>query len=90
MKRVLMGVLWFVVIFVVLYFGASLATGFYMRTKVPADATAQQAYDATQQFMLQHAPAVAAAFWGIVLLAVALAVAGTVKGVLPGTKKPQA
>lgn len=86
MKRVLMGVLWFVVFFVALYVAACLVLALYLRGQLPPGADSQQATDIMRQFMAVHAAAFSAGFWTLVLVALFAAVLGTLKGRLPGTK----
>ena len=90
MKRVLMGLLWFLVFFVALYVAACLVVALYLRGQLPPGADAQQATEMMKDFMSAHAAAVSATFWAMVLVALFAAVLGSLKGMLPGTKTPPA
>lgn len=89
MKRIGMGIVWFVVFFVVLYLGLSVALSVYVSSHLPADASLQEGKDAATNFVLEHGPAMRMTVSSIALLSLLAAAVGTLKGVLPGTKKPQ-
>ena len=56
---------------------------------LPANDSTQQMTDAVIAFTDAHAVQLSAARWGIFLFSVLVALAGTLKGVLPGTRKPK-
>jgi predicted membrane protein len=74
-KRVLFGLMWFVIIFTVSYLG----TGVIVIFSTASSGTYQAMYDAAQAFRNTYI-----IFFAIGSLV--LAVAGTVTGILPGTK----
>lgn len=89
MKRVLMGVVWFVVFFIVLYIIFSVVVA-YMALHgagIQEHTGQQQMINAAMAFSQAHTGALSA--WRLIILVVSiiLAVAGTLKGVLPGTRK---
>jgi len=91
MKRVLIGLAWFVGIWLALFILASVALSVYLRKDMSADATMQQGMDAAYGFAAEHAGAISAMRWGIFLAAALAAILGTWKGMLPGTQqKPKA
>jgi hypothetical protein len=90
MKRIGMGIAWFVVFFLVLYLGMSFALSVYVSKSLPADANLQDGKDAVTNFMLEHAPAMSMTVWSIFLVSLALAIVGTLKGMLPGTRQKPA
>ena len=90
MKRMLFGILWFVVIFVVLYLLFSIAEGFLAVHSAGAGVAANyhEGLQAGIEFAKAHAAALA--IWRLVILlaSIVLAVVGAVTGKLPGTRKP--
>lgn len=92
MKRVLMGVVWFVVFFVGFYiiFGIILGIVIAHTTGVTHPESFQQSMQTGRAFAQAHDGALAV--WRLIILvgSIVLAVAGTLKGVLPGTRKPKA
>ena len=88
MKRYLMGVLWFVAFYVALVF---VAPSLMIARGLPAGANQDQISQAAADFSLQHAGSLSVARWAALLIALLLAVLGTWKRKLPGTKpKPAA
>ena len=89
MKRVLMGVVWFVVFFIVLYIIFSIILGVVIAhtTGVTHPENFQQSMEAGRAFAQTHASALAVWRLVILMVSIVLAVAGTLKGVLPGTRK---
>ena len=91
MKRVLMGVVWFVVFFIVLYIIFSIILGVVIAhtAGVTHPENFQQSMETGRAFAQTHAGALAA--WRLVILVVSivLAAAGTLTGMLPGTRKPK-
>ena len=91
MKRYLMGLLWFVVFWVALLIAVVVVMALMVARGLPAGATPDQISQVAADFSSQHAGALSAARWAAFLIALALAVLGTWKGKLPGTKpKPAA
>ena len=91
MKRVLMGVLWFVVFYVALVIVVFVVPSLMILRGLPPGASQDQISQAATDFSLQHAGALSAARWAALLVALLLAILGTVKGKLPGTRqKPSA
>lgn len=91
MKRVLMGVLWFVAIYVVLAIVVFVVPSLMIARGLPAGANQDQIIQAASDFSLQHAGVLSAARWAALLIALLLAIVGTAMGKLPGTKpKPVA
>ena len=86
MKRVLMGVLWFVVLYVALAIAVFVVPSLMIARSLPAGASQDQIIKAASDFSLQHAGALGAARWAALLIALLLAMVGTVRGKLPGTK----
>ncbi|MDE1983786.1 MAG: hypothetical protein KGL98_05795 [Gammaproteobacteria bacterium] len=92
MKRALMGIVWFIVFFVILYIIYSVIVGVVIAqgdgATVPTNY--HEGLQAGMAFARTHATALAV--WRVVILVVAivLAVAGSVKGWLPGTRKKPA
>lgn len=86
--RIVMGIVWFLIFFIVLYLIYSTGIAMYMmHANGGVDLHDTQAVIASsQQFALQHAVLLRIAFYGVVLLSVLLAVLGTWKRKLPGTK----
>lgn len=91
MKRVLMGVLWFVVFYVALAIVVFVVPSLMIARGLPAGASQDQIIQSASDFSLQHAGTLSAARWAALLVALLSAMAGTAKGKLPGTKpKPAA
>lgn len=90
MKRVLMGVLWFVVFYVALVIVVFVVPSLMILRGLPAGASQDQISQAAADFSLQHAGALSAARWAALLIALLLAILGTVKGKLPGTRQKPA
>lgn len=90
MKRVLLGVAWFLGIWVGLILVSSIIIGVWATRSVPAGANAEQGMQAANDFALAHAALFGAVRWGVFLVALLVAGLGTWKGVLPGTRKKPA
>jgi hypothetical protein len=88
MKRILMGIVWFIVCYLAFLLLASLVLGVFVWRGLPADANLQQGSDAVTAYMSARPGLMSGLRWGIFLAAVLAAASGTLKGVLPGTKKP--
>ncbi|MGH8278645.1 MAG: hypothetical protein ACRETQ_03650 [Gammaproteobacteria bacterium] len=89
MKRVLFGVMWFIIFFILLYIIYSIVVGLEVSHSMggAAPTNLQQGIEAGKAFAQTHAHALA--LWRLVILIVSivLAVAGTLACVLPGTRK---
>lgn len=90
MKRYLMGLLWFVVFWVALVIVVFVVPALIIARGLPAGAGPDQVNQAATDFSLQHAGALSAARWAAFLIALLLAVLGTWKGKLPGTRQTPA
>ncbi|HEY1991733.1 MAG TPA: hypothetical protein VGH71_04675 [Gammaproteobacteria bacterium] len=91
MKRVLLGVLWFVAFWAALTVLVFVVPALMILRGLPAGASQDQISQAAADFSLGHAGALSAARWAALLIALLLAILGTAKGKLPGTRqKPQA
>lgn len=92
MKRVVMGVVWFVLFFVILYIIFSVVVAYLALhgAGIQPHGDQQQMLGAAMAFSRAHAGALSAWRVAILVAAIVLAAAGTVKGVLPGTRKPTA
>jgi hypothetical protein len=90
MKRILAGIGWFVAFWLALYLIACVALSVYVSRSLPADANYQQGMETVSGFMLGHASLVSTLLWSISLVALLAAAVGTLKGILPGTRKPAA
>lgn len=87
MKRIGLGVLWFVVLFVVLYLLAQIGVALTALHGVHDFHDQQAVIGAATGFVGAHLGLIRTLDWAALLLAVAIAVLGTWKGVLPGTRK---
>jgi uncharacterized membrane protein YgdD (TMEM256/DUF423 family) len=87
-----MGIVWFIVFFVVLYLIFSIVVGFLAMhaAGIQGAVNYQQGLQTGAAFTQAHAVALSA--WRLIILVVSilLAVVGTLKGVLPGTRKQAA
>lgn len=91
MRRSLMGALWFLVFYVVLIIVTFVVPSLLIVRGLPAGTSRDQISQAAMDFSSQHEIALSLARWAAFLIALALAVLGTWKGKLPGTKpKPAA
>lgn len=86
MKRIVLGSLWFLAIFIGLYLLYSLGLGIYISTAYHAQGI-QNGYQAGVEFSRTHRGLILAMPVAIFVLAAILAAMGTIKGVLPGTRK---
>ncbi|MGH8372150.1 MAG: hypothetical protein ACRETO_05405 [Gammaproteobacteria bacterium] len=84
--RIFMGIVWFVVFFLVLYIAFSIITSVIMFRGVDVVDT-QALTSAAFDFARNHAMALSVCRWNIFVVSVVLAVLGTWKRVLPGTNK---
>lgn len=89
MKRVLMGILWFIIFFVVLYIIFSVVVGYLVMhsTDIQGAANYQQSLQTGMAFAQAHATTLALWRLAILIVSALLAVVGTLKGFLPGTRK---
>jgi uncharacterized BrkB/YihY/UPF0761 family membrane protein len=86
--RIFMGIVWFVVFFVILYLVFSIVFGMIAVHGVDTN-DMQAGMKAGIEFAREHAVALSVCRWSIFVLSVLLAVFGTWKRVLPGTRKKQ-
>lgn len=87
--RIFMGIVWFVVIFVVLYIVFSIVFGVIAVHGVDAN-DVHAGMQAGIAFARDHAVALSICRWSIFVVSVVLAVLGTWKRALPGTRKKPA
>ncbi|MGH8293202.1 MAG: hypothetical protein ACRESA_06990 [Gammaproteobacteria bacterium] len=88
MKRVLFGVLWCIVFFIVLYIIYSIVLALIITHGSGAHpANYQEVLQAGMAFAQTHAHSLAVWRLVVLIIAIVLAVAGSIKGVLPGTRK---
>ena len=87
MKRVLLGLVWFVLLSLGLWLLASVILAMCMLSKLPANAAEGAMIQAASDWAAAHADTVQKIDLGALLLAAVLAVWGTAKGKLPGTRK---
>ncbi|HEX2667779.1 MAG TPA: hypothetical protein VHP13_05350 [Gammaproteobacteria bacterium] len=90
MKRIGVGIVWFIAFWLGLTLLMSIVVGVWASRSVPPGANMQQGIDAATAFVADHAALLTTLRISILLLALLGAVIGTLKGVLPGTKKPPA
>lgn len=90
MKRFLMGVLWFLVFYVTLIVASFVVPSLFIVRGLPAGASRDQVSQAAMDFSLQHEIALSLVRWAALLIALALAILGTWKGKLPGTRQKPA
>ncbi|HEY4128619.1 MAG TPA: hypothetical protein VGN70_11270 [Gammaproteobacteria bacterium] len=90
MKRFWFGVLWFVVFYVAIYIVFVVAQSVSLMHGLPPNPSTQQAVDAATAYAESHATVLSMVRWGIFLVTLAAAAAGTYRGWLPGTRKPAA
>lgn len=83
--RIFMGIVWFVVFFLVLYILFSIVVGVLAASGSSA-VTMEQGMQAGMEFARNHAVALSIGRWTVFILSVALAVLGTWKRALPGTR----
>lgn len=90
MKRVLLGIVWFLVILLILLVVSGVVLSVWATREASAAGDTASAVDAAYGFADRHAMVIAAVRIGTVLGAFLAAVYGTWKGLLPGTRKPKA
>ena len=89
MKRVLIGLLWFLLLAVGLWLLSSVILALYIMRTLPANAAEGAMIQGASDWAAAHADAIQEIDLVAVLLAAALSVWGTVKGRLPGTRKAE-
>ena len=87
MKRVLFGILWFVVFYLALLVLTTFVLALVVSRGLPAGASAQQGVDAVNSFTAAHPELMRKLCWAVFLAALLAAVMGAYKRLLPGTKK---
>ena len=84
-----MGLLWFALLSVGLWLLSSVILALYIMRQLPANAAEGAMIQAASDWAAVHADVIQAMDLVAVLLAAVLAVWGTVKGKLPGTRKTE-
>jgi hypothetical protein len=87
MKRIWIGLLWFVLLSVGLWLLSSVMLALYIMSKLSAHAAEGAMVQAASDWAAAHADFIQEIDLGALLLAAVLAVWGTAKGKLPGTRK---
>jgi hypothetical protein len=90
MKRFWFGVLWFVVFYVAMYIVFVVIESVQLMHSLPPNSSIQQDMDAATAYAEAHATGLSIVRWGIFLVSLLAAIAGTYKTWLPGTRKPKA
>jgi hypothetical protein len=90
LKRVLLGVVWFFLILVTLLVVSGLVLSVWATREASTAGDTVSAVDAAFGFAERHAGVIDGVRIGTLLLAFAAAAYGSWKGLLPGTRKPDA
>ena len=90
MRRNSMGVLWFLAIYVGLLVILLVVPAVLIASSLPPGPSQDQIVQAAADFDDRHGRLLSALRWAAFLLALGVAILGTWKGVLPGTRKPKA
>ena len=86
MRRVLMGLVWFLVLVVALFLALQLAIAFYITLQAPKGVDQATVFKSATDFADSHAGTIRLLDSMTLIAAVLLAGFGTLKGVLPGTR----
>lgn len=89
MKRALMGLLWFALLSAGLWLLSSVILALYIMSKLPAGAAEGAMTQIASDWAMAHADVIQEIDLVAVLLAAVLAVWGSLKGKLPGTRKEE-
>jgi len=89
-RRHLMGVLWFLAIYVGLIVVLLVVPAVLIATGLPPGPSQDQIVQAAADFDDRHGGLLGMLRWAAFLLALGVAILGTWKGVLPGTRRPKA
>lgn len=87
MKRLFLGIAWFLILFAGLWLLVSLAMAIAILRSLPANSDQAAMIQAATDYASVHAETIHVVHLAVLVLAAVLAILGTLKGKLPGTRK---